>query len=57
MTNHHMHEALARQRDEHIRTHPASPSPAPRVDWAAVAPVVSVLTGFAALLALAAPSL
>jgi hypothetical protein len=55
MTNHHLHEALARDRAEHIRRNPRVPQP-PR-DWSAFAPALSVVAGVLGLLAIAAPSL
>jgi len=57
MTNHHVHEALAHQREHDIRLHPHTPRPSRDRDWSAIAPVLSVVAGFLGLVALAAPSL
>ena len=57
MTYHHIHHELARQRAAEIERHPHPQPLAPPRDWAALAPVLSVLTGVAGLLAIAAPSL
>ena len=60
MTYHHIHTELARQRAAEIERHPhhqPEPAAARTRDLASLAPVLSVLTGIAGLLAIAAPSL
>ena len=55
MNHTHIHAALAQQRAEEISRHPHTPRP--QREWTEVAPVISVVAGFLALIVLAAPSL
>jgi hypothetical protein len=57
MTNHHMHQALARQRDADISANARPRRPVRTVTVADLAPVLSVLVAVAGLFAVASPSL